>query len=254
MTKGGVCKSPSQKRSPGVWESMRMNTHTPKWIPILGIGVPVDSQNFKERFQKSKHLALWSSLYHWKAIETYMSKMSSHDPFGHLKHKLWPKERPGVKLTVWLLTTRSQESTQFPCVQVACDTPLESSPRGLQLRFVPHPNQRSEQEVIVSQNCGTSNLGDFDGSPRTKSHSDATLVGRCIVYYMGEGGGFPQVRAVVSLVSLRSLVANQLICWFCAGLREQVNCLSFFLVPSQSSITPLYPFKVLRAKERASSP
>jgi hypothetical protein len=24
-----------------------------------------------------------------------MSKMGSHDPFGHLKHKLWPKERPG---------------------------------------------------------------------------------------------------------------------------------------------------------------
>jgi hypothetical protein len=29
-----------------------------------------------------------------------MSKMGFHDPFGHLKHKLWPKERPGVKLTI----------------------------------------------------------------------------------------------------------------------------------------------------------
>ncbi len=29
-----------------------------------------------------------------------MSKMGSHDPFGHLKHKLWPKERPGIKLAV----------------------------------------------------------------------------------------------------------------------------------------------------------
>jgi len=27
-----------------------------------------------------------------------MSEMGSHDPFGHLKHKLWPKERSGVKL------------------------------------------------------------------------------------------------------------------------------------------------------------
>jgi hypothetical protein len=26
-----------------------------------------------------------------------MSKNGSHDPFGHLKHKLWPKERLGVK-------------------------------------------------------------------------------------------------------------------------------------------------------------
>ncbi len=29
-----------------------------------------------------------------------MSKMGSHDPFGHLKHKLWPKERPRVKLAI----------------------------------------------------------------------------------------------------------------------------------------------------------
>jgi len=27
-----------------------------------------------------------------------MSKMGSHDPFGHLNHKLWPKEKPKVKL------------------------------------------------------------------------------------------------------------------------------------------------------------
>jgi hypothetical protein len=27
-----------------------------------------------------------------------MSKMGSHHPFGHLKHKLWPKEGLGVKL------------------------------------------------------------------------------------------------------------------------------------------------------------
>jgi hypothetical protein len=29
-----------------------------------------------------------------------MSKMGSHDPFGHLKHKLWPKEGLGVKLPI----------------------------------------------------------------------------------------------------------------------------------------------------------
>jgi hypothetical protein len=27
-----------------------------------------------------------------------MSKMSSHDPFGHLQHKLWQKERLRVKI------------------------------------------------------------------------------------------------------------------------------------------------------------
>jgi hypothetical protein len=33
-----------------------------------------------------------------------------------------------------------------------------------------------------------------------KSHLDVGPVERCRVYYKGEGGGFPQVRAVVSLV------------------------------------------------------
>jgi len=38
------------------------------------------------------------------------------------------------------------------------------------------------------------------GSPKTKSHLDVGPVERCRVYYKGEGGGFPQVRAVVNLV------------------------------------------------------
>jgi len=29
-----------------------------------------------------------------------MSKMTSHEPFGHLQPKLWAKEGPGVKLAV----------------------------------------------------------------------------------------------------------------------------------------------------------
>jgi hypothetical protein len=37
--------------------------------------------------------------------------------------------------------------------------------------------------------------------PGTKCHLDVGFVERHIVYYKGEGCGFPQVRAVVSLVS-----------------------------------------------------
>jgi hypothetical protein len=39
------------------------------------------------------------------------------------------------------------------------------------------------------------------GSPEIKSHLDAGAIERRRQYYMGEGGGFPRVRAVVSLVS-----------------------------------------------------
>ncbi len=62
-------------------------------------------------------------------------------------------------------------------------------------------------------------------SPRTKCHLDVGLVERHRVYYKGESGGFPQVRVVVSLVSLNLPVAlpstkvfqlctNQLVVWF----------------------------------------
>jgi hypothetical protein len=45
------------------------------------------------------------------------------------------------------------------------------------------------------------------GSPKKKRNLDAGLAERCIIYYMEEGGGFPRVRAVVSLMSLRLPVA-----------------------------------------------
>jgi hypothetical protein len=45
------------------------------------------------------------------------------------------------------------------------------------------------------------------GSLGTKSHSGAGAKERHRKYYMGEGGGFPRVRAVVNLVSLGLPVA-----------------------------------------------
>ncbi len=44
------------------------------------------------------------------------------------------------------------------------------------------------------------------GSPRTKCHLDANPMANHRVYYKGEGGGFPQVQAMVSLVNLVNLV------------------------------------------------
>jgi hypothetical protein len=42
------------------------------------------------------------------------------------------------------------------------------------------------------------NFGNF----RTKYHLDVGLMEKHIVYYKGEGGDFPQVRVVVSLMNL----------------------------------------------------
>jgi hypothetical protein len=131
--------------------------------------------------------------------------MGSHDSFGHLKHKLWPKERPRFKLAIWLPTIKSQESTCIPCVQVACDIPLESSRQGLQFCFKLHFNQRFTHKVMGPQSCESPNFGNFGipilGVLEKKCHLDVGLVEKHRVYYKGEGGDFPQVQAVVSLVS-----------------------------------------------------
>jgi hypothetical protein len=45
------------------------------------------------------------------------------------------------------------------------------------------------------------------GNPGKKSHLDASAAESYRKYYMGEGGGFPRVWAVVNQVSSRSHVA-----------------------------------------------
>ncbi len=91
--------------------------------------------------------------------------MASHESFGHLQHKLWSKEGPGVKLVVWLPTIKSRESTQSWCVQVECDTPLESSWGEIQLCFRLHPNRRLDLGVMSSQSPGSPNRDSFRTPP-----------------------------------------------------------------------------------------
>jgi len=154
--------------------------------------------------------------------------MALHWPFGHLQPKLWAKEGPGVKLAVWLPTTKSQESTfsqhrleecdtTLPwrvrhdvALKSAtrrrleeCDTALESSRRELQHWFRFRLDPSLKRGVMAVQSFGSPSRtlsGLHFGSPNKMCHSDVASVVRCREYYMGEGGGFPRVRAVVSLV------------------------------------------------------
>jgi len=93
-----------------------------------------------------------------------MSKMASHEPFGHFQPKLWAKEGPRVKLPIWLPTTKSRESTTSWRLQMECDEALESSRGELQLWFRPHCNWRSESWVVNVQSPGSSTRDNF-GTP-----------------------------------------------------------------------------------------
>jgi hypothetical protein len=89
------------------------------------------------------------------------------------------------------------------------------------------------------------------GSPMTKSHLDVVPAERCRVYYKGEGGGFPQVWVVASLMcpnclwlvlapKVLQLCTNHLVLVLCKSMWVIETC-HFFLVPSQNSNSPLYP-------------
>jgi hypothetical protein len=104
--------------------------------------------------------------------------MDSHEPFGHLQHKLWLKERSGVKLVVWLSTTKSQESTRSRCVQVKCNTPLESSWGELQLWFRPRPDPSLGREVMNAQSPGSPNWDNF-GTPLWESREKKPFGCKC---------------------------------------------------------------------------
>jgi len=91
------------------------------------------------------------------------------------------------------------------------------------------------------------------GVLREKNHLDVGPVERCKIYYKGEGGGFPQVRAVVSLVcpccpwfvltpKVLQLCTNHLVWVVCRHVWVS-EAWQLFLVPSWSSNTPFYPSK-----------
>jgi hypothetical protein len=157
-----------------------------------------------------------------------MLKMGSHDPFGHLKHKLWPKEKPIVKLAIWLPTIQSWELTWFTRVQVACDMwkALDKGYkfaldliwiRGLHAKLWA-PKIAKVSTLII--------LGLPLGSLGTKCHLDVGLVERHKVYYKGESGGFPQVQAMVSLVSLVHLSCP----WFILAPKVLQLCTNHFVL------------------------
>jgi hypothetical protein len=111
----------------------------------------------------------------------------------------------------------------------------------------------SRSEVCL-QSYGAPKLRESQlGSPGTKSHLDVGPMERCKVYYKGEGGGFPQVRAVVSLVcpccpwfvlasKVLQLHTNHFMWLLCRLVWVSEAC-QLFLVPSRSSSMPLYPSK-----------
>jgi len=161
-TKAKACKVASQEGSPGVKENVREWTFTfPKEVPLWKFESRWTLECSKSDCKNQNPMA-WRVIYTIGMLLKHRSKMGLHDPFGYLKHKLWPKEGRGVKLAVWFPTIKSKESTRFPCVQVACDISLKSSWRRLQLCYRLHLNQRSSKKVMGPQSRESPNFDNFE--------------------------------------------------------------------------------------------
>jgi len=114
------------------------------------------------------------------------------------------KRRAGSQTTS--LTTDQKKSGIDPIYLASDDVPHTV---GKLLTRVTTLLQTALQSKVCSQSYGApksreSPLAGFRdshaGVPGEKSHLDVGPVERSKVYYKGEGGGFPQVQAVVSLV------------------------------------------------------
>jgi hypothetical protein len=246
-TKAKVCKGASQEGSLGVrshapksvGECEGMNLHTFKWVPTLGVKVPMDSRIFREQFQGSKPIGLKRSLYHWKFFGTWMSKMGSHDPFQYLTHRLWPKERMGVKLEVWLPPTKSQESPRFLACKWSATYYWKALNNGYNIFFNFISIRGSKTKLWAPKAVEVSTLGISElplGGPKTKCHLGVSPMAKHRIYYKGEGGGFPQVRVLwvwvcpwlVLAPKVFKLCTNQLVIWF---VQVCVRDWSFIILP-----------------------
>jgi hypothetical protein len=138
-----------------------------------------------------------------------------------------------------------------------CDILLESSQQELQLCFRPHLDLRSVRKVMGFQTRRSPNRRDFGdshlGVPREKRHLNVGSVASHKIYYKGKCGGFPQVRAVVSLVcpccpwlvlasKVLQLCTNHFVWIMCKPVWVSEAC-QLFLVPSPNFNMFFYPSK-----------
>jgi hypothetical protein len=133
-----------------------------------------------------------------------MSKMGLHDPFGHLKHKLWPNEGSRVKLSIWLLTTKSRELPKFVAFRWHATYCWKDLNEAYNFDLVFLLIEGLHTKLWASKVTGVLTLGISGfpfGSLEIKCHLCVGLVAKHKKYYKGEGGGFPQIWVVVNLVS-----------------------------------------------------
>jgi hypothetical protein len=169
-----------------------MTFHTPKWTPILGVGLPMDSQIFKGRLQ-GQNSVNWSAFYiirnlfecrclKWACMThldnwniSYGQKNSQESNWQFDSRPLKVRNRPDFIMWRWCATYRWK---------------VLDKGYNFALDFISIEDLHTKlwaPKVAKISTLGISGLS----LPKTKSHLDAGPVANHKVYYKGKGGGFP---------------------------------------------------------------
>jgi hypothetical protein len=126
------------------------NVRSPLTLPKMGLESPLGLPKTQRSIVGVKTPRL-------EVFFTPLERSSSVDVQNGLAWAIWTSaaqvmvERRAGSQTATTPTTKSQKWTRSRCVQVECDTLLESSQGELQVFFRPHPNRRSELGVMNAQ-------------------------------------------------------------------------------------------------------
>jgi hypothetical protein len=184
-----------------LWGKCEVATHTPEMGTWESSGTPKNS----EFDCKGQNTLPWSVLY---TVGKVLKRRCRKWPcMGHLDICSTSYVRKNGRESNWQFDSRplkvGNQLDPGACRQSATHRwkALEES-----YKFASNliPIEGLSKELWVAKVLGVQ-IGTISGlslgSPKTKSHLDVDLVEWRKVCYMGEGGGFPRVRAVVSQVS-----------------------------------------------------
>jgi hypothetical protein len=200
------CHVKNQLSQPHFGQAWGWNSDFQSW----GLGVLHDSRKLRAWLQGSKHLALgvldiigkvlkcrcpkWPRVTHLDICSpSYGQKKGRESNWQFDSRPLKVGNRPDPNMRWGSVTWRWKA--------------LEDSYKiGSDLVLIGDRGEKLWWPKVSRVQTGTVSGLHF-GSPRTKSHVGVGTVEQRKEYYMGEGGGFPRVQAVVSQMSPRSPVA-----------------------------------------------
>jgi len=190
-----------------LWVKCEDETHTPESENLESLGKPKNSE-LDCRGQNTLH---WGVFYIIEKILKCrcpkwprMSHLDMYSPsYGQKKglESNWQFDSRPLKVRNWPFPDDCRRSATWHWKALK-----ESYNFGSDLTPIGGWNQEIWVPKVSGVQPGTVS-GLLLGSLKKKCHSDVAPVEQCREYYMGEGGGFPRVRAVVSQASPRPPMA-----------------------------------------------